>query len=113
MSWWEALLLGLIQGLTEFIPISSSAHLVLGRHLLGAELTGGLTFEVFVHLGTVLSILALYWHRSFGVLKETLSALIRPVELKMRYRESRNVRFGLLILLTMVPTGLVYVLMGD
>jgi undecaprenyl-diphosphatase len=110
MDWWEALLLGLIQGLTEFLPVSSSGHLVLGQYLLGLELTGTVTFEVFVHLGTVLSILTLYWNRSFGILGKTLAALTRPAQIATRYEESEDVRFGLLILLTMVPTGLVYVL---
>jgi len=61
MTWWEALLLGLVQGLTEFIPVSSSGHLVLGQYLLGlgAE-QADVTFEVFVHFGTVLSILTVY-----------------------------------------------------
>lgn len=113
MTWWEALLLGLIQGLTEFIPVSSSGHLVLGQYLLGLELTDNITFEVFVHLGTVLSILTVYRHRSFRILGETLAALFRPGQLVARYEESEDVRFGLLILLTMVPTGLAYVLLGD
>ena len=113
MDWWEALLLGLIQGLTEFIPVSSSGHLVLGQYLLGIELTDNITFEVFVHLGTVLSILTVYWNRSFRILGETLAALVQPAQITARYRESEDVRFGLLLLLTMVPTGLVYVLLGD
>jgi len=113
MDWWEALLLGLIQGLTEFIPVSSSGHLVLGQYLLGIELTDNITFEVFVHLGTVLSILTVYWNRSFRILGETLATLVRPTQLVTRHKESEDVRFGLLILLTMVPTGLVYVLLGD
>jgi len=113
MTWLEALLLGLVQGLTEFIPVSSSGHLVLGRHLLGADLDGGLTFEIFVHLGTIFSILTVYWHRSVRVLTETLGALVRPTELAARYRERRPVRFGMLILITMVPTGLVYLLLSE
>jgi undecaprenyl-diphosphatase len=113
MDWWEALLLGLIQGLTEFIPVSSSGHLVLGQYLLGIELTDNITFEVFVHLGTVLSILTVYWNRSFRILGETLATLVQPTQIAARYEESENVRFGLLILLTMVPTGLAYVFLGD
>lgn len=113
MEWWEALLLGLIQGLTEFIPVSSSGHLVLGQYLLGVELSDNITFEVFVHLGTVLSILTLYWDQAFGILGETLGALARPTQIPERYTTNENVRFGLLILVTMVPTGLVYVLAGD
>ena len=110
MEWWEAALLGLIQGLTEFIPVSSSGHLVLSKYVLGVELTESVTFEVFVHLGTVLSILTLYWHRAWSILGGTLAACVRPGQLAARYRKSEDVRFGLLILLTMVPTGLVYVI---
>jgi len=113
MSWLEALLLGLVQGLTEFIPVSSSGHLVLGRHLLGADVSSGLTFEIFVHLGTIFSILTVYWHRSFRVLARTLGALSRPSRLYARYQQDQHVRFGLLILVTMIPTGLVYVVLGD
>lgn len=113
MEWWEALVLGLVQGLTEFIPVSSSGHLVLGKYLLGIELTNGVTFEVFVHLGTVFSILTLYWKRAFSILRETLAALFHPGKIASRYREESDVRFGLLILLTLVPTGLVYVLARD
>lgn len=57
MNWFHALLLGLIQGLTEFLPVSSSGHLVIGRHLLGIT-EGGLTFEIWVHLATLVSVLA-------------------------------------------------------
>lgn len=113
MEWWEALVLGLLQGLTEFIPVSSSGHLVLGKYLLGVELTDSVTFEVFVHLGTVFSILTLYWNRAFSIVRETLAALVRPSKIGIRYRERLDVRFGLLILLTLVPTGLVYVLAHD
>lgn len=56
MSLWEAAVLGLIQGLTEFLPVSSSGHLALGQALLGIE-TGDLTFEVIVHAGTLLAVL--------------------------------------------------------
>lgn len=113
MEWWQALLLGLVQGLTEFIPVSSSGHLVLGKHLLGVELTDGVTFEVFVHLGTVFSILTIYWDRAFTILGETLAVLVRPSKIRIRYQQNLDVRFGLLILLTLVPTGLVYVLAHD
>jgi undecaprenyl-diphosphatase len=113
MEWWEAALLGLIQGLTEFLPVSSSGHLVLGQYLLGIELSESITFEVFVHLGTVLSILTLYWDQAWRILRETLAVLVQPAQIAERYATNEHVRFGLLILVTMVPTGLVYVLLGD
>ena len=58
----EALLLGLIEGLTEFIPVSSTAHLLLVGHFLGFE-NPGKTFEVLIQLGAILAILAVYFSR--------------------------------------------------
>ena len=64
MSWLEALILGLVQGLTEFLPVSSSGHLAIGRELLGVEASGDLVFEVTVHAATVLSSAEKWWFRS-------------------------------------------------
>ncbi len=55
MNWLEALILGIIQGIAEFLPISSSGHLVIGRELLGLGATDNIAFETVVHCGTVLS----------------------------------------------------------
>lgn len=56
----EALILGIIQGLTEFLPISSSGHLVIGQELLGISVPGN-EFEVIVHMGTLFSVLIVFW----------------------------------------------------
>ena len=111
MTWWEAALLGLVQGLTEFLPVSSSGHLVLGKYLLGLDAEGAsnVTFEVFVHFGTVLSILTVYWSRAFSILKE---AFIFS-NFRERYENNQDYRFALFILITLVPTGIVYLLFGD
>jgi undecaprenyl-diphosphatase len=113
MTWWEALVLGLIQGLTEFLPVSSSAHLVLGQYLLGMEMTQNLTFEVFVHFGTVLSILTVYRSRLTGVVRESLRSFHRPREWRIRYRDSYEFRTIVFILITLIPTGVVYILFED
>ena len=55
MNWLEALLLGIVQGITEFLPVSSSGHLVIGKELLGLESSDNIVFETVVHFGTVLS----------------------------------------------------------
>lgn len=60
MSFLEALILGLVQGLTEFLPVSSSGHLVLTQKLLGVD-DKGVTFEILVHFGTLLSVLIYFW----------------------------------------------------
>ena len=60
MEWYEAILLGLVQGLTEFLPVSSSGHLVIGREVLGVEASEDLAFEVIVHAATVLSTIVVF-----------------------------------------------------
>ncbi len=59
MSWWEALVLGVVQGATEFLPVSSSGHLVITQQLLAVDVEGVL-FEVAVHVATLVSILLVY-----------------------------------------------------
>ena len=115
MSWWQAALLGLVQGLTEFLPVSSSGHLVMVEYLLGLSRADAsdVTFEVFVHFGTVLSILTVYWRRVGEIVGETLGALAHPAELRQRYEASTGFRLALFILITLIPTGLVYVLLKD
>ena len=60
MSFFEAIILGLVQGLTEFLPVSSSGHLVLVQELLGVD-DEGVTFEILVHFGTLLSVVIYFW----------------------------------------------------
>lgn len=67
MEWYEALFLGIIQGLTEFLPISSSGHLVLFSHIFGVENTVG--FDVAVHVGTLFSVLVFYRKKLIEYLK--------------------------------------------
>ena len=61
MSWLEALILGIVQGLTEFLPVSSSGHLEIGQALLGTAGEENLTFAIIVHVATVLSTITILW----------------------------------------------------
>lgn len=73
MEWFEALILGLVQGLTEFLPVSSSGHLAIGKALLGVEPAGDLIFEVTVHAATVLATIVVFrkeiWKLLCGLFK--------------------------------------------
>lgn len=69
MEWFEAVLLGLIQGLTEFLPVSSSGHLEIGKALLGVETTDDLLFTTMVHAATVLSTIVVFRSQIWDLLK--------------------------------------------
>ena len=68
LPWWQGLILGTVQGLSEFLPISSSGHLVLAQWLLGYQ-SPGVSFEVLLHLATLLSVLLVYWRRVAWLLR--------------------------------------------
>lgn len=72
MSWFDALILGIVQGLTEFLPISSSGHLEIGQALLDTE-TEHLTFAVIVHAATVLSTIVVFWYEIMRLAKGTFT----------------------------------------
>ena len=69
MQWWQAILLGLVQGLTEFLPVSSSGHLMIFKELLGVDGEGFLDLTVTVHLATVLATLVVFWKAIWQLLK--------------------------------------------
>ena len=97
MSLLDALLLGLVQGLTEFLPVSSSGHLVLGQRLLGID-PAGVTFEIVLHLATLAAVVWVYRAR----VGELLAGLVRGAPDAWRYAG--------LILLASVPAGLAGIL---
>jgi undecaprenyl-diphosphatase len=94
MSVFEAAVLGLIQGLTEFLPVSSSGHLVLGQALLGVE-SPGVVFEVAVHLATLCAILWVYRARIAGLARGAVSG------------ERDALAYIGLILVASIPAGVV------
>ncbi len=78
MNWLEALILGIIQGLTEFLPVSSSGHLELGKVLLNVEAQNDITFTVVVHGATVLSTMVVFFKEIWEILKGSLKFTWNP-----------------------------------
>lgn len=71
MNWWQGIVLGFVQGVTEFLPVSSDGHLVVAEALLGVALPG-LTVEITVHVATLLAVVILYGGRGMEVLRKAL-----------------------------------------
>lgn len=97
MSVIEAIFLGLVQGLTEFIPVSSSGHLILARAFIGLSLEGSLAFDAVLHLATALAVLVYFW-------KDILLLIVKPWEQRKLW--------GALFLGT-VPAAVIGLLWGD
>ena len=99
----HSFLLGLIQGLTEFLPISSSGHLALGRYLLGGDENVGITFEVVVHFGTLCSIIIYYKTKIYSLILSGLKFLKSPSQTK----NEKGVKLIGFILISMIPAFIV------
>ncbi len=102
MSWLQALLLGLVQGLTEFLPVSSSGHLMIFRELLGVDSEGFMDFTVMVHFATVLSTLVVFSKPVWDILKGVF---------KFRYNDQTD--YALKIVVSMVPVAIVGLFFKD
>lgn len=75
----EAIILGIVQGVTEFLPVSSSGHLLLGQHFFGMDQERfGLTFDVALHLGSLLAVVAYFWRELIEVGKAFLRSVPSP-----------------------------------
>lgn len=96
MTWFEALILGLVQGLTEFLPVSSSGHIELGKAILGTEYADNLMFSVVVHTATMFSIVVVFRKDIWHLITQTL-----------RFKWNSETRYVALIVISMIPTGLV------
>lgn len=99
MNELQALILGLVQGLTEYLPVSSSGHLEIGKILLGPEAeAGGLTFDIVVHVATVLSTLVVLWKEVAWIFKGMF---------RWDGRMNAEQRYVINILISMIPVGVV------
>jgi undecaprenyl-diphosphatase len=112
MSLLQALILGVLQGLTEFLPVSSSGHLVLGQHLLNVQNPDMLSFDVYVHFGTLISVCIIF-RKDIGQIIVSLLHALRTNTLRSAYQSNEYVRLGLAVLLGTIPAGVIGLMYHD
>lgn len=114
MSYFESVVLGLVQGLAEFLPISSSGHLALLQQFFGIEEDNVLLFAVLLHVGTLISVFIVYWKDIWELLVElvlTIKDLFTGKGLRLDERPVR--KLGVMIIVATIPTGIMGVLFND
>ena len=102
MDWLQALILGIIQGLTEYLPVSSSGHLAIGSYLFGLQDSDNLMFTVLVHVATVLSTFVILWSEIDWILKGLF-----------KFKMNDETKYFINILISMIPVGIVGVFLKD
>ena len=102
MSWFEALVLGIVQGLTEYLPVSSSGHLAIGSALFGIQGEENLAFTIVVHVATVFSTLVILWKESEWIFRGLF-----------KFKMNAETRYVINILISMIPIGIVGVFFKD
>ncbi len=110
MTVLQAIILGIVQGLTEFLPISSSAHLVIVPHLFGWTVPPeeAFIFDVLVQLATLLAVIVYFWKDLMTI----ATALVKGLEQRKPFADS-NARLGWLIIIGTIPAGLFGILVKD
>jgi undecaprenyl-diphosphatase len=96
MSWFEALILGIVQGLTEYLPVSSSGHLAIGATLFGMNGEENLTFTVAVHVATVLSTCVILWKEIVWLFSDLF-----------KFKWNEGTKYVVNILISMIPVAIV------
>lgn len=102
MEWFEALILGVIQGLTEYLPVSSSGHLAIGANLFGLSGEENLTFTVAVHVATVLSTIVILWKEIVWLFTDLF-----------KWKWNEGTKYIVNILISMIPVAVVGLLFKD
>jgi undecaprenyl-diphosphatase len=102
MNWFEAIILGLFQGLTEFLPVSSSGHLELGKYLFGINAEDNFYFSVVVHGATVLSTIIVLWKEILDLFKGLF-----------RFRLNEETKYILKLIVSMIPVAIAGLYMNE
>ena len=114
MTYFESIILGLTQGLAEFLPISSSGHLALLQQWFGIEEDKVLLFAVLLHVGTLISVFIVYWRDIWELIVElflTIKDIFTGKGLRLKERPVR--KLGVMIIVATIPTGIIGILFND
>ncbi|MEL6250621.1 MAG: undecaprenyl-diphosphate phosphatase [Bacteroidota bacterium] len=103
MNLIESIILGIIQGLTEFLPVSSSGHLELGKVILGVQFEeNAVLYSAVVHAATALSTIVVYYKDILTIIQDLF-----------KFKWNDSTKFVVMVLVSMIPAGLVYAFLGD
>ena len=128
MSSFQAVIMGIVQGLTEFLPVSSSGHLAVIKGLFGVETDGGVLFEVLLHVATLAAVFAVYYKDVIKILVDfggicrdasvntvrffkNISAINRQEYLPICTTPHR--KFVVMLIISTIPTGIMGILLND
>ena len=114
MTYLQAIILGIIQGLAEFLPISSSGHLAILENFFGISENNMLFFTVLLHFGTLIAVFVCFWKDIVELVQElilTIKDLIGGKGLRLDERPVR--KLGVMIIISCIPTAIIGVLFGD
>lgn len=109
----QAIIIGFVQGLTEFLPVSSSAHLVFAPYLMGTE--SSLAFDTLLHIGTVVAVIAYFWNDIIHMLQSFISTLADIPRRKFRegLQEDKYKKLAWMVIIGTIPAGLAGILFKD
>ncbi|MDF2686447.1 MAG: putative bacitracin resistance protein [Clostridia bacterium] len=115
MSVWEAIILGIVQGLTEFLPISSSGHLIIMQKLLGLENpeNADLLFDMLLHLGTLIAVFIAFYKLILSLIKSFFTSIPQVLSGKLKWKNAdENQRMILLLIISILPLFFIVPLMN-
>ncbi|MGN0710965.1 MAG: undecaprenyl-diphosphate phosphatase [Anaerovoracaceae bacterium] len=114
MTLFEAIILGLVQGLAEFLPISSSGHLALLQYFFGIEGESVLAFAVLMHVGTLISVFIVYWKDIAELFQELIRVIVDICTGKgLGTMKNPTRRMGYMIIVATIPTAVIGILFND
>lgn len=111
----QALIIGIVQGLTEFLPVSSSGHIAILQALF--HLNPGITFAVAVHVATLVAVIIAFWRDVWNVISGVVGGVVALMTGRIRatrlWRQNSGFRIGVLLVVASIPAGLVGIFLGD